>query len=134
MGNATTTITGENFEKTIEAGGIVVLDFWASWCQPCRQFAPIFEKAATKHTDIVFGKVNTDEEQELSGAFQIRSIPTIMIFREGILLLSQPGSMPPAVLEDVISQVRALDMDEVRRKIAAQKTENSGTPDGDAEA
>lgn len=123
MGSSTIVVTGDNFEKTVEAGGIVILDFWATWCPPCRQFAPVFEKAAAKHTDIVFGKINTDEEQELSAAFSIRSIPTVMVFREGILLMSQPGALPAAALEDVITQVRALDMDDVRKKIAEQRAD-----------
>lgn len=116
---ATQEINKENFEATVKKSGIVMLDWWASWCGPCRAFAPIYEKASETHQDITFGKIDTDAQPELSGTFQIRSIPTLMIFREGILLFAQPGALPAAALEDLIKQVRALNMDDVRREIEA---------------
>ncbi len=114
-----------NFEDTVTGNDIVLLDFWASWCGPCRQFAPVFEAAAESHPDIVFAKVNTEQERELAGHFQIRSIPTLMVFRSQIIVFSQPGSLPPAALESVIGKVRELDMDEVRRQVAGQQ-DNGG--------
>lgn len=118
-------VSEENFQDTIKEG-IVLLDWWASWCGPCRTFAPIFEEAAAKHEDITFGKVDTEEQRELAGTFAIRSIPTVMVFRDGILLASLPGMMPAPQLEDLIAQVRALDMDEIRREIAAEKAKTAG--------
>ncbi|HEX6828810.1 MAG TPA: thioredoxin domain-containing protein [Burkholderiales bacterium] len=100
----------------------MVIDFWAPWCGPCRGFAPVFEAASEKHGDVVFAKVNTDEEQEIAGAFGIRSIPTLMIFREQIIIYSQPGALPGTALEDVIGKARTLDMDVVRREIAEQES------------
>jgi thioredoxin 1 len=117
---STQTLTGQNFESTITAGGIVLVDFWASWCGPCRQFAPVFEAASAQHEDIVFGKVDTEAEQALAAAAQITSIPTLMAFRDGILVFSQPGALPAAALEQVIAGVRALDMDAIRAQLAAQ--------------
>ncbi|NES15995.1 MULTISPECIES: thioredoxin [Micromonospora] len=115
---ASVALTGANFAETVSRDGIVLVDFWASWCGPCRSFAPVFEKASTQHPDIVFGKVDAEAEQGLAAAAQIRSIPTLMAFRDGILVFAQPGALPAAALEQVIQAVRDLDMDEVRAKLA----------------
>ena len=125
MGNAVN-ITTQNFRETVEQGGIVLLDFWAPWCGPCRSFAPVFEKVALANPDIVFGKVNTDEETELAGAFEIRSIPTLMVFRDRVLLYSEPGALQAAALEDIVRQVRDVDMEKVRAEIAAQGRKAGG--------
>ncbi len=111
-------LNSENFEQTIRDHNLVVIDFWAPWCGPCRSFAPIYEQASEKHPDVVFAKVNTEEQHDLAGYFEIRSIPTLMVFREQIILFSQPGALPAAALDRVIDKTRALDMDEVRRQIA----------------
>ena len=122
---STTTLTLDQFEDTISADGIVFIDFWAEWCGPCKAFGPVFEEAAQNHPDISFAKVDTEVEQQLAGALAIRSIPTLMIFRDGIQLFSQPGALPAPALEDLIGQVRALDMDEVRAEVAAQQSNGS---------
>ena len=116
---ATKEVTEDNFEATVKQG-IVLLDWWAAWCGPCRAFAPVFEKAAEAHTDITFGKIDTDAQQGLSAAFEIRSIPTLMAFRDGILLFAQAGALPGAALEEIIKQLRALDMDDIRKRIAEE--------------
>jgi thioredoxin 1 len=118
---ATVDITEANFKSVAEKDGIVLIDWWAPWCGPCRMFGPTYEKVAGRHPDITFGKVNTEEEQALAGAFDIRSIPTLMILRDKVLLFSQAGALPEAALEDVIRQVRELDMEKVRAEIAAQE-------------
>jgi thioredoxin len=117
---ATMELTRENFEQTVNDNPIVIVDFWAPWCGPCRGFAPVFEKASESHPDVVFAKVNSDEQQELAGAFNIRSIPTLMVFREKVILFQQAGALPGQALEQVLTQAKALDMAKVHAEIAAQ--------------
>jgi thioredoxin 1 len=121
MGTATVELTNKNFKDVVEKDGVVLIDWWAPWCGPCRAFGPTYEKVAAKNADLTFAKVNTEDQQELAGAFDIRSIPTLMIMRDKVLLFSQPGALPEAALEDLIKQVRALDMDKVRAEIAEQE-------------
>jgi thioredoxin 1 len=126
---ATITANKDNFNDLIVKNGIVLVDFWAEWCGPCKAFAPVFETASTKHKDICFAKVDTDDQQELAQAFEIRSIPTLMIFREQVLLFAQAGALPGDALEEIISQVKALDMEAVRKEIAEQdKDEKAAEP------
>ena len=127
---ATVELTGADFEKTVLDNDIVLVDFWASWCGPCRSFAPTYEKASEKNDDIVFGKVDTEAQQELAAAANISSIPTLMAFRDGILVFSQPGALPAPALDEVIGAVRELDMDEVRAQIADHEHGEHGKQEG----
>ena len=122
---ATTELTAAIFEQTIAENDIVLVDFWAAWCGPCRMFAPVFEAASEQHPDLVFGKVDTETERDLAAAARIMSIPTLMVFREGILVYAQPGAMPAPALEELISAVRAADMDAVRAELDEQNSEAS---------
>ena len=123
-------LTKENFEQVVTSNPTVVVDYWAPWCGPCRGFAPVFEKVSEQHPDVVFAKVNTDEEQEIAAHFQIRSIPTLMVFREQIIVFSQPGALPQGSFEQVVSKAKALDMDEVRKQIADQPEEGGAQASG----
>ena len=119
-------LTKANFEQVVTSNPTVIVDYWAPWCGPCRGFAPVYEKVAEKHPDVVFAKVNTDEEQEIAGHFQIRSIPTLMVFRDQIIVFSQPGALPQGAFEQVVEKAKSLDMDEVRKQIA-QEEKKTGT-------
>src|SRR5690625_1244399 len=127
---ATIELTGENFQETIEDNEIVLVDFWAEWCGPCRQFAPVYEASSETHTDVVHGKVDTEAEQQLAAMAQITSIPTIMAFRQGVLVFSQPGALPSSALEEVVTAVKKLDMEEVHAAVAEQRASEDGqTPE-----
>ncbi len=115
---ATVALTTANFDEVTNQDGIVLVDFWAGWCWPCLRFAPVYERSSQKHEDIVFGKVDTEDQQALAAKFDIRSIPTIMAIRDGVIVFAQPGALPESALESLIEQVRALDMDDVRRQLA----------------
>ena len=123
-------LTKENFEQVVTSNPTVVVDYWAPWCGPCRGFAPVFEKVSEQHPDVVFAKVNTDEEQEIASHFQIRSIPTLMVFREQIIVFSQPGALAQGPFEQVVSKAKALDMEEVRKQIGDQPAEGGEQPAG----
>lgn len=122
---STVHLTEDSFERVVTRPGIVLVDFWAAWCGPCRMFAPVFEKASEQHPDVVFAKVDTEAEQSLAAAAGITSIPTLMAFRDGILVFSQPGALPAAALEKVVTAVRELDMDEVRSQLASRQPASS---------
>ena len=124
---ATVALTKDNFEQVVTGNDMVVIDFWAPWCAPCRSFAPTYEAASDQHADVVFAKVNTEEEQELAAAFSIRSIPTLMFFRERVILYAEAGAVPPAMLAEVVKQAKNVDMAEVHREIAAQQSGDAGS-------
>ncbi|MET8637308.1 thioredoxin [Streptomyces sp. NPDC004096] len=121
--SSTVELTKENFDQTVQDNDFVLIDFWASWCGPCRQFAPVYQKAAEENPDLVFGKVDTEAQPELAAAFGIQSIPTLMIVRDRVAVFAQPGALPQAALDDVIGQARKLDMDEVRKAVAEQQSD-----------
>ncbi|MEV5819172.1 thioredoxin [Micromonospora haikouensis] len=118
---ATVELTTANFDEVAGGDGIVLVDFWAEWCGPCKRFAPVYERSSDKHPDIVFGKVDTEAQQELGAKFDIRSIPTIMAIRDGVIVFAQPGALPESALENLIEQVQGLDMDDVRKKLAEHR-------------
>ena len=124
---ATVELNKENFQQTVTANDLVIVDFWAPWCGPCRSFAPVFEAASERHADVVFGKVNADNEQELAGAFNIRSIPYVMVLREKVIVFAQAGALPAEGLESIVQQARALDMEQVRKDIAEEQQQQSAS-------
>jgi thioredoxin len=129
---ATIDLTNESFEKTVNENPMVIIDFWAPWCGPCKGFAPVYEKASEAHPDVVFAKVNTDEQQELAGSFGIRSIPTLMVFREKVILFQQAGALPGNALEQVIAQAKSLDMAKVHAEVSGQQADQQAQAEGKA--
>ncbi|MFL5369459.1 MAG: thioredoxin family protein [Myxococcales bacterium] len=127
---ATVSLTKDGFQAAVEKEGILLIDWWAAWCGPCRSFGPIFERVSEKHPDAVFAKVDTEAEQELAGAFEIRSIPTLMIFRDRVLLYAEAGALPEQALDDIVAKVKALDMEDVRRRIADREKTAKAEGDG----
>jgi thioredoxin 1 len=130
MNMAVIDLTKENFEQVVTSNPTVIIDFWAPWCGPCKGFAPVFERVAERYPDVVFAKVNTDEEQEIAAHFQIRSIPTLMVFRDQIIVFSQPGALPESALDQVVSKAKELDMEEVRQQISEQDAAQAPAPGG----
>lgn len=122
---ATTELTKDTFDEVVDGNDLVLIDFWAAWCGPCRSFAPVYDRVSAKHSDIVFAKVDTEAEPELAGAFQISSIPTLMIIRDKVVIYAQPGALPEQALEELIGKARAVDMDDVRSQLAAQEQRTS---------
>ncbi|MFF1377411.1 thioredoxin [Streptomyces sp. NPDC058308] len=131
MSSATLELTKDNFDQTVTDNGFVLIDFWAEWCGPCKQFAPVYEKAAEANPDLVFAKVDTEAQPELAQAFNIQSIPTLMIVRDQVAVFAQPGALPEAALTDVIGQARKLDMDEVRRQVAEEQAQQQAQAQGE---
>jgi thioredoxin 1 len=129
MSSSTVELTKDNFDDVVSGNGFVLIDFWAEWCGPCRNFAPVYEKAAERHDDLVFAKVDTEAQPELAATFEIRSIPTLMIVRDNIAVYAQPGALPEAALEDLIKQARTLDMDEVRASVAKAQEAQEAQPE-----
>jgi thioredoxin 1 len=126
---STVTLTADNFEEQVQKPGVLIIDWWAPWCGPCKAFAPIYEKASEQYTDVTFAKINTEDSPDLAASFQIQAIPTLMVFRDQILVFARPGMIPGAALDELIGKVQALDMDEVRKQIAAEAASDNAGPD-----
>jgi thioredoxin len=131
---ATVALTGENFNQYVEKDGVLIIDWWAPWCGPCRAFGPIYDRASEKYPDVTFGKINTEDQPELAGAFQIQAIPTLMVFRDQVMVFARPGMIPAAALDELVDKIKALDMDDVRKQIAEQEAQEAQQSKGkDAE-